>query len=1083
LGKCIFFLGSVYIILHTGASICARANFSIAVAVVTLSPKFRAVVLLLAQVSLAATSAQAALEYNRDIRPILSENCFACHGPDSAARKAKLRLDRFEDAVAARAESTPAIVPGKPDESEAVRRIFAKDEDDVMPPPASHKKLTDAQKDLLKQWIAGGAAYQPHWAYLKIVRPVVPNNSLQSVTEDKASASKLNMEYFVRSRNPIDAFILRNLVSKGIKPSPEAGKYRLLRRLSLDLIGLPPTPEELGAFLKDDSARAYERQVDRLLASPHFGERMAVSWLDLVRFADTVGYHGDQNENTFPYRDYVIDSFNRNKSFSQFTIEQIAGDLLPQPTAEQKTATCFNRLNMVSREGGSQPKEFLAKYTADRVRTVAGAWLGSTIGCAECHDHKYDPISTKDFYSMGAFFADLKQWGVYAEYLPYTPNPELTALDFDHHPYPPEIEVENHYLQGRREKLLRQVDDLLAASAKKLKANKGEKAGFEQWRQAGFGFLKQDPSGWRSPEPKVSFKMKATNEVVKENFTISDGATISFSDKPKENIQITVPVSGWIAAIRLEVVPQTNALSPRGQWTLKGASISLGATLKSDVATNKLSFLYAEADRKEQDFFMGVPIAGVTDRWRTSTNQVLHTAVYLLDKPVQAGTNDSLVLGLGTGALTSVRVSISPFAALEPLNAGLINPGFKKELGKARPSKSVSTVYLLSTGWDTNAFAQVKKLKREAWECHDGRSRVMIAKSVEPLTIRVLPRGNWQDESGEIVQPATLHFLPQPANPGNRRLNRLDLARWLVSPENPLTARAFMNRAWKQFFGTGISAVVDDLGAQGEWPVHPELLDWLAAEFMESGWDVKHMVKLLVMSATYRQDSNDRRELKELDPNNRWVSHQSPRRLEAEFVRDNALRISGLLNADIGGPSSHPYQPEGYYANIQFPSRDWHADRDERQYRRGLYTHWQRAFLHPMLANFDAPAREECTANRTVSNTPQQGLTLLNDPEFVEAARVFAGRLLQAPKKSDEQRIALAYEMALARPARDKEKEGLMKFLCAQREHYQAHVDEAEKLLRVGIAPTPEGIDKGELAAWANLCRVVLNLHETITRY
>lgn len=466
---------------------------------------------------------------------------------------------------------------------------------------------------------------------------------------------------------------------------------------------------------------------------------------------------------------------------------------------------------------------------------------------------------------MGAFFADIKQWGVYAEYLPYTPNPELHALDFDHHPYPPEIEVDDRYLQNRRKKLMQQVEKLVVASAANLKTNASQKAALEQWRRSGLEFLKQNPSGWITPEPAITFKMKGT-EAVKENYTITN-ATVSLSAILKENIQLTLPVSGWIAAIRLEVVPQKGALSPRGQWTLKGASVTLAGTLKSKENTEtKLSFLYAEADRKQQDYFMAEPIAGVTDRWRTLTNQELQTAVWLLDQPVQAKSGDTLLLNLGSAQIQSVRVSLSPFAANEPLNVGRVATSLTKELAKTRLSKNVTTAYFLSTGWDTNAFVQLKKLKRDAWECRNGRSRVMVTKATEPLTIRVLPRGNWQNETGEIVQPATLHFLPKPANPENRRLNRLDLARWIVSPENPLTARAFMNRTWKQFFGTGISAMVDDLGAQGEWPVHPELLDWLASEFMEpavrfklanpvstSGnraWNVKHMVKLMVMSST-----------------------------------------------------------------------------------------------------------------------------------------------------------------------------------------------------------------------------------------
>ncbi|MDB6121266.1 MAG: Protein of unknown function (DUF1553)/Protein of unknown function (DUF1549)/Planctomycete [Pedosphaera sp.] len=1021
---------------------------------------------LLAKIPLATISSSAALEYNRDIRPILSENCFICHGPDVAGRKANLRLDKFEDATALRRNNKHVIAPGQPDKSELLRRVLTQDVDDVMPPPKTHKKLNAAQKELLRQWIAEGAKYQPHWAYMKVVRPAVP----------KIKDSKW-------TRNPIDNFILHSLEVKNIRSSPEANKRKLLRRLSLDLTGLPPTPEVIQGFLRDNSPKAYERQVDRLLASPHFGERMALSWLDVVRYADTVGYHGDDNQNVFPYRDYVIDAFNRNKSFAQFTIEQIAGDLLPGATTEQRVASCFNRLNMMTREGGTQQKEYLAKYHADRARTVASAWLGSTMGCAECHDHKFDPFSAKDFYAMEAFFADIKQWGVYQDYPSYTPNPELKGFT-DDHPFPPEIEVENPYLQRRRENFVGQIEALAASGAANIKANASEQAAFQEWRQAVSDFLKQNPSGWFAPKPEVTFTMKETNASIVKNFTVSENGTISLNGKAKDNIQIMLPVSGWVAAVRLEVFTQENTGEKQGEQKQKSASIALTAALRTGEGTeNKISFQHADADHKESRYSLGSPIIGVKDLWKLSTEHERQTAVWLLDKPFRAKSGDSLVLNLRGPVEVFLRPSISPLAALDPLKAGFVSVSLDTSLAKARLNNELNITYLLSTGWDTNAFAQIKALERQVRECRNGRGFVMVTETREPMTIRILPRGNWQDETGEIVQPDTPHFLPKLANSENRLLNRVDLARWLVSRDNPLTARAFVNRTWKQLFGTGISAVVDDLGAQGEWPVHPELLDWLASEFMDSGWDIKHLMKLMVMSATYRQDSKVRQDLKDIDPNNRLIAFQSPRRLEAEFVRDNALAISGLLIRDIGGPSVHPYQPAGYYANLQFPNRDYYPDKDERQYRRGIYTHWQRSYLHPMMANFDAPAREECTANRTVSNTPQQGLTLLNDPTFVEAARMLAEKLLRGPEKTDGRRIDLAYEMALARTAKSREKSSLLRFLAEQRAYYGMNIGEVEKFLYVGNAPGAKNIDKVELAAWANLCRVVLNLHETITRY
>lgn len=1024
------------------------------------------------------------LEFNRDIRPIITENCFACHGPDKNQRKAKLRLDVREVAL-----EKGAIVPGKPEESKLIERIFSDDSEEIMPPPKSRKVLSAAQKGLLRQWISSGAEYEPHWAYMKLRRPAVPQAS------DPAWV-----------RDPIDAFILRTLDEKKIHPSPEAPKTTLFRRLSLDLVGLPPTPQEVEDFLNDSSAGAYERQVDRLLNSPHFGERMAVPWLDVVRYADTVGYHGDQNQNIFPYRDYVIDAFNSNKSFDQFTVEQLAGDLLPAPTVEQQIASGFNRLNMVTREGGAQAKEYLAKYAADRVRTVSMAWLGSTMGCAECHDHKYDPFTSKDFYQMEAFFADIKQWGVYADY-DYTPNTELKGYGNDH-PFPPEIDVDSPYLHQRIAMLEQREDREFGQAAAKLRDDAGQRAPFERWRKTSLSFLSQNPSGWLTPLPQVTLRLKDTNAVPETNFVINSDARVQLGDLPREQTRLTLLLSNvWVSALRLEVVPKarTNESDP-GAEKFKQATVSLTAVLKKAgvEGKRKLTFYCAEADYKTVHYAGGHPIVGVKDRWEVSPDHERQTAVWLLDKPVLIEPGTSLDIDLGGFAVASVRVSLSPFAADEPLEIDArlgqrLGKALGRILGSPRTDRDlIARTYLLSTHYDTQRIDQLRAIRDQIREGRHGRALTMVTVAREPLVTRVLRRGNWQDEGGDLVEPLVPHFLPQIPSPDNRRLTRLDLARWLVSYENPLTSRAVMNRLWKQFFGTGLSAVVDDLGAQGEWPVHPELVDWLASEFMHPTrslpelaspdaafpWDMKHMVRLMVMSSTYRQDSNQRPELKEIDPNNRLLACQSPRRLEAEFVRDNALAISGLLNGDIGGPSVFPYQPAGYYSYLQFPDRDYHPNTDDRQYRRGLYTHWQRAFLHPMLANFDAPSREECTANRIVSDTPQQALTLLNDPTFMEAARVFAARVLKGSDTTDGERLNEAFRRALARSPNKAERGSLLAFLAVQKEHYGQAPDEAAKLIRIGNAPpSRNNPNRVDLAAWTQVCRVILNLHETITRF
>jgi hypothetical protein len=1032
--------------------------------------------LLLYYTAAATDGVPARIEFNRDIRPIITENCFACHGPDKNQRKAKLRLDVRDTAL-----ERGAIVPGKPAESKLVEHIFSDDPDEVMPPPKSRKSLTAAQKQLLKEWIAAGAEYEPHWAYMPLKRPTVPQ------TTDRAWL-----------RNPIDAFILHTLEAKQVQPSKEASKAELLRRLSLDLIGLPPTPQELETFLNDSSPTAYERQVDRLLDSPHYGERMAVPWLDVVRYADTVGYHGDQNQNIFPFRDYVINAFNANKSFDQFTVEQLAGDLLPAPNTEQLIASGFNRLNMVTREGGAQPKEYLAKYAADRVRTVSMAWLGSTMGCAECHDHKYDPFTSKDFYQMEAFFKDIQQWGVYA-YYDYTPTAELKGVDNDH-PFPPEMEVDSPYLHRRIAKLRALQGRALSAVSEMLSTNAERELTFEAWQISSLQFLKQHPDGWITPAPHVALVMHDTNAAPATNFVLRGDGAVQLSEEPREKTELSLSAPDlWVNAIRLEVEPTAEVKDATGSATkFKAPSMSLKGVLKRAGSDDeeKLQFDFADADHKTERYAGSNRIIGIRDRWQLSPYHGHQTAVWILSKPIHLEAGATLKLQLGGFAVASVRAAISPFAALDPLKAGGGTPLLGSLEKTRRPVEAQGGLdlqtFVLSTSGAPQALEKIRTLETEVRQCRGGRTYTMVTVTHEPELTRVLRRGNWQDEGGDVVQPLAPHFLPQIRNPENRRLTRLDLARWLVSPENPLTSRAVMNRLWKQFFGTGLSAVVDDLGAQGEWPVHPELLDWLASEFIRPAptngrgvfpWDLKHMVKLVVMSATYRQDSNQRPDLKEVDPNNRLLACQSPRRLEAEFVRDNALAIAGLINLEMGGPSVFPYQPPGYYSYLQFPDRDYYANKDERQYRRGVYSHWQRAFLHPMLANFDAPSREECTANRIVSDTPQQALTLLNDPSFVEAARAFATQLLSAGDKSDTQRLEMAYERALARAPRPAERASLLEFLEGQRAQYRDDQESATKLIKIGNTTSPRGESAPELAAWTQVCRVILNLHETITRY
>ena len=679
--------------------------------------------------SLLAAQEPRKIEFNRDIRPILSNNCFVCHGPDNNKRKADLRLDDEKDA------HKKVIVKNEPLVSEMFRRLVTDDPDEKMPPPRTKKHLTKKEIELVYEWIEQGAKYESHWSLIAPRKHELPR-----------------VKNAAWVHNDIDRFVLARLEAEGLQPSPEADPRTLIRRLSFDLIGLPPTPAEVEAFVTEYAGAkpqaAYEKVVDRLLASKHFGERLAVHWLDVVRYADTAGYHSDNNRDVWMYRDWVIEAFNSNKPFRDFAVEQIAGDLIPNATSEQKIASGHNRLLQTTEEGGSQAKEYTAKYASDRVRNFSTAWLGLTLGCTECHDHKYDPFTTKEFYKLAAFFADIQEI----------------------------------------------------------------------------------PVGRQPPTPIAT---KESQEKVKK-----------FDDQIAD-------LQKQIAA-----VPKEQAKEPQ----------------------KKL----AEVQKQKAEFVKTIPMTLVT-------------------------------------------------------TAG------------------------------------------------------------PPRMMRVLKRGNWLDDSGEIVMPdvpAALPGLypPSPSGKGvgdegkeKKRATRLDLANWLAASENPLAARVFVNRLWMLYFGQGIVKTADDFGALGTWPTHPELLDWLALDFQQAG-DIKRAIKEIVLSATYRQSSKGTPELRHRDPYNQLHARQGRFRLDAEFVRDNALAISGLLVPKIGGPSVKPYQPAGYWRFLNIPTREWMNDKGDSQYRRGLYTWWQRTFLQPSMLAFDASTREECTVERPRSNTPQQALVLLNDPTYVEAS-------------------------------------------------------------------------------------------------
>jgi len=1027
------------------------------------------------------------IDFNRDVRRILSNTCLKCHGPDVKGNPSGLRLDQAEYAHGPHRDKSGrtilALVPGKPEASEVWRRITSKDATTVMPPPDSLHQLTPNEKTVLRRWIEQGAAYEGHWAY----RPPVETPPLQA---SPAPA---------RHQHPIDRYLAAELERRGLSFSNEADRRTLFRRLSLDLTGLPPTATDIEAFVADSRPDAYQAAVDRLLASPHYGERMAVPWLDLVRFADSTGLHGDQRLNNFPYRDYVIDSFNRNKPFDQFTLEQIAGDLLPNATVEQQVASGFNRLNMVTREGGAQVQEYLAKYSSDRVRTVSTAWLGSTLACAECHDHKYDPFTIRDFYSFAAYFADVKQWGVYRHFV-YTPEPEL-AVHTDDYPFPPEIEVDSPYLKARDARLRQQFQMIQAAGGRALLDRSESAAELQAWVRQVAPHVNPSSGGWVTAQPESVDTNPQLTAIPLPDGSVRFGNPVGYAENrfkqplTRHELHLSAPAIP-LSTLRLELLPDKvhGGLISRDQRQHVEISVQLSVHRAGAAKPEAVEVAEAFAENETENFFNGRPRVSVRELWRSSAAlaRTRQSAVFQFRQPLTLGSGDRLIASIHTapvnfhqrdylGEIGRVRISVSPLGSQLPgeaLSREDASAFSAPELSAALRER-LAGLYFHAT----QAFAQpgTADLLREILECREGRAATMVTVAATPRTTRVLARGNWQDETGEIVTPAPPRFLTERApEPGAPRQTRLDLARWIMAPSNPLTARTFVNRTWKLFFGTGLSSAVEDLGMQGEYPSHPELLDALSVRFRDSGWDIKELVRLIVTSLAYRQASRERPDLREIDPQNRLLARQSARRLDAEFIRDHALSIAGLLHREIGGPSALPYQPAGYYEQLNFPLRDYVADRDERQYRRGLYQHWQRTFLHPMLANFDAPSREECTAARTDSTTPQQALTLLNDPSFVEAARVFAESLLQAPPA---QRLDLAFLRTLGRPPEPRERASLEQFHQQQLSVFRERPADAAAFTSIGLSSVPPGVDRVELAAWTAVARALFNLNETIMRY
>jgi hypothetical protein len=1005
-----------------------------------------------------AVSDEAGLvSFNKDVRPILADNCYACHGPDRHQRQAGLRLDREEGATSPLPSGHVAIVPGDPATSALIHRITDPDEESRMPHASSGKpRLTAAQIETLRRWVEQGARWQPHWSYLMPVRP------------DPPPVRRAGW-----STNPIDDFVLARIEEEGLAPSVEATRRDLLRRASFDLTGLPPTPDELRAFLGDESAGAYERQVDRLLASPRFGERMAAHWLDLVRYADSAGYHSDNPRTVWRYRDYVIGAFNRNLPFDQFTAVQLAGDLLPDASTEQRIASGYNRLLQTTEEGGAQPREYRAIYLADRVRNASAVWLAATVGCAQCHDHKFDPYLARDFYSFAAFFADVKEKPVGRRQPDYLPDerrrPLLDAVET-------EIERLGKTLEGT-------TPEIEAAQLRWEKALASEKA-----------------NRWTVLEPVEVSSASGTRVLIQGNDFSLIASTASGPHPARDTytVKFKTALEG-MTAFRLEA-RTFEELPKGGPGRHAEGGFAVSELVLQDASGQSIPLRQATASTPPPGprtaFRAAAAIDGRTSGggWALAEADGLdHRLVVEAAERVGAGAETTLTLVLHQNAGEGRTLGRFRLAATTDPPPVFTTPG---------PAVTRELIEIAARDCAERTAEQQDQLdgffRRVAPELSSVRAALraaelrkvdlvkdipqsLVTTTTEPEPVRILPRGNWLDESGEVVAPAVPHFLPQIETAG-RRATRLDLARWLTSRDNPLTARVFANRMWKLFFGHGLVRSLEDVGSQGEWPTHPELLDWLAVEFMESGWDVKALVRTLVTSASYRQAASLAPELLARDPGNRLFARQARFRLDAEMVRDNALAVSGLLSDQMGGASVRPYQPPGYWAYLNFPPREWDDSTGEDQYRRGIYTWWQRAFPQPSLAAFDAPSREECVAERTRSNVPQQALALLNDPTYVEAARVFAARILREGGARFEERLRYAFERALGRAPRADEARILGDLLRKHAAQYRADPRAAARVASAGLAPPAKDLDAVELAAWTSVARAILNLPELITR-
>jgi hypothetical protein len=1040
----------------------------------------------------AAAAEGPAVDFNRDIRPILSNTCYACHGPDEKERKAGLRLDVKEGAFTALETGAVAVVPGKLETSELYQRLISTDPNEVMPPPKSGKTLTPQQIELFRRWIEQGAPWKGHWSFTAPVRPELPP-----------------VKHTAAVRNPVDRFVLARLEREGLSLAPEADKVTLLRRLTFDLTGLPPTLAEIDAFLADNSPTAYQTVVDRLLNSSRYGEHMARFWLDSARYGDTHGLHLDNERSHWPYREWVIGAFNDNIPFDRFTVEQLAGDLLPDATIDQKIASGFNRCNVTTSEGGSINEEVLVRYTVDRVETTGTVFMGLSLGCAVCHDHKYDPITQKEFYQLYAFFNSIAENAMDGNAIgpPPTmklPTPEQTA----------ELKSLDEQTAQARQKIAEELARIEyvepPAAAETVSAEPKEYVWIDDALPPGANA--QGNSPWefvsKADKPVYSGEKSSTRTAdgLSQHFftDAKPGLKIGEGDRlfayvyldpanPPQEIMLQWNDGNWEhrATWGDDVIPWGNANSPSRLPI--GPLPTAGEWVRLEVEAAKV----------------GLKPGAVLNGWAFTQ----HGGTVYWDK---AG---SVTRTPQDGQSFESQLAWEAYEKAQS-NSSLPGPvieAIKVETDKRTDDhrKTIRNYFL------ENIYAKTRPifepLQKQVADLTAKRNAVdaaipitlVSAEMPERREAFLLVRGQY-DKKGDKVTPGVPAVFPP--LPGDAPLDRLGFARWLADSSHPLTARVAVNRFWQQLFGTGLVKTAEDFGSQGQWPSHPELLDWLAVEFVSPTqapsvisdpkseianppsenpgtrpvpWDVKRLLKLIVMSATYRQSSRVSPELAARDPENELLARGPRFRMDAEVVRDTALAISGLLVERIGGKSVKPYQPEGVWEAVGFVgsnTRDFKQDHGAALYRRSMYTFWKRTSPPPSLAAFDAPSRENCTVRRARTNTPLQALTLMNDVQYVEASRQFAQRILQADAPSIDDRIAFAFRTATARPPTSTETTVLKRIYEAQLAEFQADKEAAGKLLSVGESKRDESLDAAAHAAWTMVANVILNLDETVTK-